>query len=102
MVSLYRRLQRKGYYWPKMKKQSAQLPVLCPYCSKELSIEEACTLTISKDWRDPYLAFLIEGTLLANTKDAYRLKNAAKKYFVDGETLYRKGYNGEPLTCLGH
>ncbi|KAK9911758.1 hypothetical protein M0R45_035649 [Rubus argutus] len=101
VVSLYRHLQRKGYYWPEMKKQSAQLQAMCLYCSKELSTEEACTLTISEDWRDLYLAFLIEGTLPANTKDAYRLRNAAKKYFVDGESLYRKGYNGEPLTCLG-
>ncbi|CAL9005342.1 unnamed protein product, partial [Prunus brigantina] len=25
VISLYRRLQRKGYYWPEMKKQAAEL-----------------------------------------------------------------------------
>ncbi|CAL9029781.1 unnamed protein product [Prunus brigantina] len=42
-----------------------------------------------------------KGTLPTNSKLAYKLKKTIKRYFVDGSTLYRKGFNGEPLKCLG-
>ncbi|CAL9017729.1 unnamed protein product [Prunus brigantina] len=101
IISLYRRLQRKGYYWPEMKKQAAELQSNCPTCSTVLSTEESFTISFAEDWRAPYLAFFVEGTLPTNTKLAYKLKKTIKRYFVDGSTLYRKGFNGEPLKCLG-
>lgn len=99
-ISLYRRLQRKGYYWPNMKAQAAQLQATCPHCSKVPSVEEVFTLTVSEDWRAPYLMYFIERKLPTNAKQAHRLKRAARRYFMDGGTLFKKGYNGEPLICL--
>ncbi|CAL8992411.1 unnamed protein product [Prunus brigantina] len=101
IISLYRRLQRKGYYWPEMKKQAAELQSNCPTCSTILSTEESFTISLAEDWRAPYLAFFVGGTLPTNSKLAYKLKKTIKRYFVDGSTLYRKGFNGEPLKCLG-
>ncbi|BFG30001.1 hypothetical protein CerSpe_162750 [Prunus speciosa] len=101
VISLYRRLQRKGYYWPEMKKQAAEIQSNCPMCSTIPSIEESFTISFAEDWRAPYLAFLVERTLPTNPKLAYKLKKTVKRYFVDGSMLYRKGFNGEPLRCLG-
>ncbi|CAL8151429.1 unnamed protein product [Prunus armeniaca] len=44
VISLYRRLQRKGYYWPEMKKQAAELQSDCPTCSTIPSTEESFTV----------------------------------------------------------
>ncbi|CAL8163312.1 unnamed protein product [Prunus armeniaca] len=101
VISLYRRLQCKGYYWPEMKRQAAELQSNCPTCSTILSTEESFTISFAEDWRAPYLAFFVGGTLPTNSKLAYKLKKTIKRYFVDGSTLYRKGFNGEPLKCLG-
>ncbi|BFG30469.1 hypothetical protein CerSpe_167430 [Prunus speciosa] len=101
VISLYRSLQRKGYYWPEMKKQAAEVQSNCPMCSTIPSTEESFTISFAEDWRAPYLAFFVERTLPTNPKLAYKLKKTVKRYFVDGSTLYRKGFNGEPLKCLG-
>ncbi|XP_021825361.1 uncharacterized protein LOC110766353 [Prunus avium] len=101
IISLYRRLQRKGYYWPEMKKQAAEVQTNCPKCATIPSTEESFTISFAEDWRAPYLAFFIEGILPSNTKHAHKLKKTLKRYFIDGSTLYRKGFNGEPLKCLG-
>ncbi|XP_021827276.1 uncharacterized protein LOC110767920 [Prunus avium] len=101
IISLYRRLQRKGYYWPEMKKQASEVQASCPKCSTMPSVDEAFTISFAEDWRAPYLAFFIDGSIPTNTKDAGKLKRTAKRYFIDGSILYRKGFNGELLKCLG-
>ena len=55
----------------------------------------------SNDWRTPFLEYLIKGILLDNRDEAYRLKRMATRYFVEGGILFRKGFNEEPLRCLG-
>ncbi|CAL2231673.1 unnamed protein product [Prunus armeniaca] len=101
IISLYRRLQRQGYYWPEMRKQAAEIQANCPKCAKIPSAEESFTVSFAEDWRAPYLASFINGVLPTNPKHARKLKRTMKRYFIDGSTLYRKGFNGEPLKCLG-
>ncbi|CAL9005243.1 unnamed protein product [Prunus brigantina] len=101
IISLYRRLQRKGYYWPEMRKQAAEMQANCPKCARIPSTEESFTISFAEDWRAPYLASFINGVLPTNPKHARKLKRTMKRYFIDGSTLYRKGFNGEPLKCLG-
>ncbi|KAI5338936.1 hypothetical protein L3X38_018208 [Prunus dulcis] len=86
-----------------MKNQAAEIQSNCPTCSTIPSTEESFTISFAEDWRAPYLAlaFFVEGTLPPNSKLAYKLKKMVKRYFVDGSTLYRKRFNGEPLKCLG-
>ena len=62
---------------------------------------EAYTIFQTTDWRTPFLEFILEGVLPADRKEAYYLKKLAKRYFAEGGILFRKGYNGEPLRCLG-
>ena len=100
-VSLYRRLQQSGYYWPDMDKQAANIQSQCEKCQHIPSHEESYAMFTSNDWRISFLEYLIEGILPDNRDEAYRLKRMATYYFVEGGILFRKGFNGEPLRCLG-
>uniref|UniRef100_A0A2N9FIH6 Integrase catalytic domain-containing protein n=1 Tax=Fagus sylvatica TaxID=28930 RepID=A0A2N9FIH6_FAGSY len=100
-ISLYRRLQRLGYFWPSMSAEAAEVQNQCPTCQFHYSNEEVCATFVSTDWRTPFLEYLLERILPSNPKDAYRLKRLALRYFVEGGTLFRKGFHGEPLRCLG-
>ncbi|CAL9013009.1 unnamed protein product [Prunus brigantina] len=84
-----------------MKKQAAEVQANCPKCSTMPSTEASFTISFTEDWKAPYLAFFIDGTLPINPKHARKLKKTIKRYFINGSTLYRKGFNGEPLKCLG-
>ena len=99
-VSLYRRLQRLGYFWPNMSAEAAEVRSQCPTCQFHYNNEEVCATFASTDWRMPFLEYLLEGILPSNSKDVYRLKRLALRYFVEGGTLFRKGFHGEPLRCL--
>ncbi|CAL9024107.1 unnamed protein product [Prunus brigantina] len=84
-----------------MRKQAAEMQANCPKCAKIPSTEESFTISFAEDWRAPYLASFVNGVLPSNPKHARKLKRTMKRYFIDGSTLYRKGFNGEPLKCLG-
>uniref|UniRef100_A0A2N9GD42 RNA-directed DNA polymerase n=1 Tax=Fagus sylvatica TaxID=28930 RepID=A0A2N9GD42_FAGSY len=99
-ISLYHRLQRLGYFWPNMSSEAAGMQSQCPTCQFHYNNEEVCATFVSNDWRTPFLEYLLERILLSNPKDAYRLKRLALRYFVEGGTLFRKGFHGEPLRCL--
>ncbi|XP_004292285.1 PREDICTED: uncharacterized protein LOC101302525 [Fragaria vesca subsp. vesca] len=101
VVSLYRRLLRKGYYWPKMKEQASGVQAACSKCSVLPSEEEVLAVTLADDWRAPYLEFLLDKILPADANLKYKVKKTAARYVVDGGILYRKGFNGKPLRCLG-
>jgi ribonuclease HI len=100
-TSLYRRLQRLGYFWPNMSAEAAEVQSQCPTCQFHHNNEEVCATFVSNDWRTPFLEYLLEGILPSNPKDVYRLKRLALRYFVEGGTFFRKGFHGEPLRCLG-
>ena len=68
VVSLYRRLQRKGYYWPEMKKDADSLQANCPECQKPFSTKEVLTTTVIEDWRAPYIEYLVDSTLPKDSK----------------------------------
>ena len=99
-ISLYRRLQRLGYFWPSMNVEAADLQSQCLTYQFHYNNEEVCVTFISIDWRTPFLEYLLEGILPPNPKDAYRLKSLALRYFVKGGTLFRNGFHGEPLRFL--
>uniref|UniRef100_A0A2N9I8L2 RNA-directed DNA polymerase n=1 Tax=Fagus sylvatica TaxID=28930 RepID=A0A2N9I8L2_FAGSY len=74
-VSLYRRLQRLGYFWPDMSKEAADLQKRCPTCQHQHENEQT-------------------------GKEAARIKKLSTKYFVESGILFRKGFHGDPLRCL--
>ena len=62
---------------------------------------ESCAVLTTSDWHVPFLEYLIEGILHDNHDEVYRLKKLDTRYFVEGGILFRKGFNEEPLRCLG-
>uniref|UniRef100_A0A2N9F794 RNA-directed DNA polymerase n=1 Tax=Fagus sylvatica TaxID=28930 RepID=A0A2N9F794_FAGSY len=76
-ISLYRRLQRLGYFWPNMSAEAAGIQSQCPTCQFHYNNEEVCATFVSADWRTPFLEYLLERILPSNPKDAYRLKRLA-------------------------
>jgi hypothetical protein len=99
-VSLYRRLLRLGYFWSNMSAEAAEIQSQCPTCQFHYSNEEVYATFVSTDWRTPFLEYLLEGILPSNSKNVYCLKRLALRYFVEGGTLFRKGFHGEPLRYL--
>ena len=83
-----------------MSAEVVDLQSQCLTCQFHHSNEEVCVTFISTDWRTPFLEYLLEGILPPNPKDVYRFKRLALRYFVEGGTLFQKGFHGEPLRCL--
>uniref|UniRef100_A0A2N9IR83 Integrase catalytic domain-containing protein n=1 Tax=Fagus sylvatica TaxID=28930 RepID=A0A2N9IR83_FAGSY len=99
-VSLYRRLQRLGYFWPSMSKEAASLQEQCSFCQHQHEFDQIYATFISSDWRTPFLEYLIENILPQTSQAVIRLKKLAIRYFVEGGILFRKGFHGDPLRCL--
>jgi ribonuclease HI len=99
-VSLYRRLQRLGYFWPDMSKEVADLQRHCPTCQHQHENEQVCTTFLSSDWRTPFLEYFIEGILPQTSREAARIKKLSTRYFVESGILFRKGFHRDPLRCL--
>uniref|UniRef100_A0A2N9FRS5 Uncharacterized protein n=1 Tax=Fagus sylvatica TaxID=28930 RepID=A0A2N9FRS5_FAGSY len=99
-VSLYRRLQRLGYFWPSMSKEAASLQEQCSFCQHQHESDQIYATFVSSDWRTPFLEYFIENVLPQTSQAATRLKKLATRYFVEGGILFRKGFHGDPLRCL--
>ena len=84
-----------------MGKQAATVQEQCTNCQNPFDKRESCAAFTTSDWRIPFLEYVIEGILPDNHEEAYHLKKLATRYFVEGGILFRKGFNGEPLRCLG-
>ena len=56
---------------------------------------------ISEDWRSPFVQYLAEGILLQKHSERYKLRRLATRYFLHNSVLFKKGYDGDPLRCLG-
>uniref|UniRef100_A0A2N9I5B2 Integrase catalytic domain-containing protein n=1 Tax=Fagus sylvatica TaxID=28930 RepID=A0A2N9I5B2_FAGSY len=105
-VSLYRRLQRLGYFWPSMSAEAAEIQNQCPICQFHHSNEEVCATFVSADWRTPFLEYLLERILPSNPKEVYRLKRLSFEKLMRenvGNILEKdsfstqKAFDGEPL-----
>uniref|UniRef100_A0A2N9H6T6 Integrase catalytic domain-containing protein n=1 Tax=Fagus sylvatica TaxID=28930 RepID=A0A2N9H6T6_FAGSY len=103
---LYRRLPEGVLEWcismeeAKKNAEAADLQSQCPTCQFHHNNEEICATFISTDSRTLFLEYFLEGILPPNPKDVYHLKSLTLRYFVEGGTLFRKGFHGEPLRCL--
>ena len=87
-VSLYRRLQRLGYYWPEMGKQAATIQEQCINCQNIFDQMESCAVLTTSNWPIPFLEYLIEGILPDNHEETRRLRKLAICYFVEGCILF--------------
>jgi ribonuclease HI len=48
-ISLYRRFQRLGYFWPSMSAEAAEVQNQCPTCQFHYNNEEVCATFVSTD-----------------------------------------------------
>ena len=100
-VSLYRRLQRASFYWPSMGKDTDRVQTQCRTCQLAADREESYAVFISEDWRCTFIQYLTKGILPQKHGERYKLKRLATRYFLYNTILFKKGYNGDPLRCLG-
>ena len=84
-----------------MGKQAATVQEQCINCQNIFDQMESCAVLTTSDWCVPFLEYLIEGILPDDHEEAYHLKRMVTHYFVEWGILFRKGFNGEPLRCLG-
>ena len=57
-ISLYRRMQCMGYYWPNMSKDVATMQEKCQNCQLSEDKEESYAVFVTKDWRTPFVGYL--------------------------------------------
>uniref|UniRef100_A0A2N9G8A8 RNase H type-1 domain-containing protein n=1 Tax=Fagus sylvatica TaxID=28930 RepID=A0A2N9G8A8_FAGSY len=100
-VSLYRRLQRLGYFWPSMSKEAAKsagtVLILSTPAMNPIKFMQHSFRVIGAPL---FLEYFIENVLPQTSQAATRLKKLATRYFVEGGILFRKGFHGDPLRCL--
>ena len=100
-VNLYCRLQRAGFYWPSMGKDADQVQTQCETCQLATDREESYVVFASEDWGSPFTQYLTEGILPQKHSERYKLKRLETRYFLHNTVLFKKGYDGDPLRCLG-
>ncbi|XP_075670330.1 uncharacterized protein LOC142640120 [Castanea sativa] len=89
-ISLYRRLQRAGFYWPSMGKDADQVQVQCETCRLAADREESYAMFASEDWREPFTQYLAEGVLPQKHNERYKLKRLVTRYFLHNTVLFKK------------
>ena len=47
------------------------------------------------------MEYLAQWTLPIDRTLVYQLKKLAVRYFLQNEILFKRGYSGDPLRCLG-
>ena len=89
-----------GYYWPNMNKEVATVQEKCQNCQLSVDKEESYVVFVAKDWKTPFVGYLTQGILATNRKLAHQLNKLVVLYFLQNGTLFKRGYNGDPLRCL--
>lgn len=62
--------------------------------------EEVCQIGEGSTSMTPIIQYLKDGTLPADKAEARNLSRRAAKYFLCGETLYKKGFSSPSLKCV--
>ena len=70
-ISLYRRMQRMGYYWPNMNKEAATIQEKCQECQFSIYKEKIYAVFVIEDRRTPFTEYLTQGILTANRTPAH-------------------------------
>ena len=94
-ISLYRRLQRVGFYWPSMGKDEDLVQTQCEACHLVIDWEESYAMFTSEDWRSPFVQYLAKVVLPQKHSKRYKFKKLVVRYFLHKGILFKKRYNGD-------
>ena len=89
------------YYWSNMSKDAAIIQEKCQKCWLSVDKGEIYVVFVAEDWRTPFMKYLAQGILPADRTLAHQLKKLVVRYFLQNVILFKKGYNRDPLRCLG-
>ena len=84
-----------------MDKDTNQVQTQCETCQLARYREESYAVFTSKDWRSPFTQYLTKGVLPQKYSERYKFKRLATRYFLYNAAYFKKGYDGDPLRCLG-
>lgn len=90
-----------GCYWLNINKEAATVQEECQKCWLLVNKEESYAVLVTEDWRTPFMEYLAQGTLPTDRALAHQLKKLTVRYFLQNTILFKNGYNGDPLRCLG-
>uniref|UniRef100_A0A2N9F9L1 Uncharacterized protein n=1 Tax=Fagus sylvatica TaxID=28930 RepID=A0A2N9F9L1_FAGSY len=92
-TSLYRRLQRLGYFWPNMSAEAAEVQSQCPTCQFHHNNEEVCATFVSNDWRTPFLEYLLRRDFAFKSQGCLPPKKAS----IELPSTLQSGWKPIPL-----
>ena len=84
-----------------MGKDADQVQTQCGTYQLVADREESYAVFISEDWRSPFIQYLTEGILPQKHCERYKFKRLTIRYFLHNMVIFKKGYDGDPLRCLG-
>ena len=89
-----------GYYWPSINKEAAAIQE-CQKCLLSIDKEESYVVFVTEDWRTPFMEYLAQRILPTDKILARQFMKLVVRYFLQNGILFKKGYNRDPLRCLG-
>jgi len=84
-----------------MSKEATTIQEKFQKCLLSIDKEESYTIFVTEDWRTPFMEYLAQGILPTDKTLAHQLRRLVVKYFLQNGILFKKGYNKDPLRCLG-
>ena len=90
-----------GYYWPNMNKEAATIQKKCQKCLLSIDKEESYAVFVTEDWRTPFMEYLAQRILPTDKTLARQFMKLVVRYFLQNGILFKKGYDKDPLRCLG-
>ena len=69
--------------------------------SIEVNGNEVLQVMTAPSWMDPIWAYLLNGTLPSDPKEAYKLRARSARFALLRGTLYKRGFSAPLLKCIG-
>lgn len=86
-LSLYKCLQRQGYYRPGMAKDDARIQRGCPKLQESLDVDWSLFVQEVEDWKQLYLDLLQHHLLQSHRPDAIIIQKKLSRFFVEDDLL---------------
>ena len=101
-VNLYRRPQRLGIFQPEMTNDAKEEQTSCKTCSimPPNQVEVLHGELLKEDWQDPYVRYLLQGTLPADRVQREKLKKYVTRFKVVDGRLFKRSFQGRQMVYI--